>query len=69
MKNDAEVDELLKNYDGNILRFVSDKDWLNGNVKHLDYVSAGDELILKNGKSHSIDGFMSANEQKVIKSA
>lgn len=67
MKNDAEVDELLKNYDGNILRFVSDKDWLNGNVKHLDYVSAGDELILKNGKSHSIDGFMSANEQKVIK--
>lgn len=66
-KNDADVDELLKKYDGNILRIVSDKDWLNGNVKHLDYVSAGDELILKNGKSHSIDGFMSANEQKVIK--
>ena len=58
---------MLKKYDGNILRIVSDKDWLNGNVKHLDYVSAGDELILKNGKSHSIDGFMSANEQKVIK--
>ena len=66
-KNDDDVDELLKKYDGNILRIVSDKDELNERVKHSDYVSAGDELILKNGKGHSMDGFMSANEQKVIK--
>ena len=46
-KNDDDVDELLKKYDGNILRIVSDKDELNERVKHSDYVSAGDELILK----------------------
>ena len=37
----------MKKYDGNILRIVSDKDELNERVKHSDYVSAGDELILK----------------------
>lgn len=66
-KNDNDVDELLKKYDGNILRIVSDKDELNERVKLSDYVSAGDELILKNGKGHSMDGFLSADEQKVIK--
>ena len=47
MQKDDEVDELLKNYDGNILRIVSDKDELNERVKHHNYVLAGDELILK----------------------
>ena len=50
MQKDDEVDELLKNYDGNILRIVSDKDELNKRVKHYNYVLAGDELILKMAK-------------------
>lgn len=66
-KKDDEVDELLKNYDGNILRIVSDKDELNERVKHHNYVLAGDELILKNGKGHAMDGFLSADEQKMIR--
>ncbi|MFV8748536.1 hypothetical protein ACNNMT_10870 [Staphylococcus epidermidis] len=66
-KKDDEVDELLKNYDGNILRIVSDKDELNERVKHHNYVLAGDELILKNGKGHAMDGFMSSDEQKIIR--
>ena len=66
-KKDDEVDELLKNYDGNILRIVSDKDELNKRVKHYNYVLAGDELILKNGKGHAMDGFMSSDEQKIIR--
>lgn len=58
---------MLKNYDGNILRIVSDKDELSKRVKHYNYVLAGDELILKNGKGHAMDGFMSSDEQKIIR--
>ena len=63
MQKDDEVDELLKNYDGNILRIVSDKDELNERVKHHNYVLAGDELILKMVKAMRWM-VLSADEQK-----
>lgn len=64
---DVYIESFIKNYDGNILRIVSDKDELDGIVKHLQYVSAGNEIIIKNGKRHSMVGFLGKREQREIK--
>ncbi|MHD0396294.1 hypothetical protein ACY2DA_00200 [Staphylococcus simulans] len=67
MRKDVYIESFIKNYDGNILRIVSDKDILDGSVKHLQYVSAGNERIIKNGKGHSMSGFLRKREQREIK--
>ncbi|PTH59906.1 hypothetical protein BU599_07755 [Staphylococcus arlettae] len=68
-KQDEYIESFIKNYDGNILRIVSDKDELNGNIKHTQYVSAGNEIVIKNGKGHAMLGFLGKREQKEIKEA
>ncbi|UXR37906.1 hypothetical protein MUA41_00130 [Staphylococcus simulans] len=67
IRKDEYIESFIKNYDGNILRIVSDKDELDGIVKHLQYVSAGNEIIIKNGKRHSMVGFLGKREQREIK--
>lgn len=56
--NDQEIEDLVRNYDGNILRIISDEDWLDNSVKGLEHITAGNKLIIKNGEGHSIDGFL-----------
>ena len=56
IEKDGYVNKLLESYDGNILRIVSENDELDGVIKTI-YSSAGDEMIIKNGKGHSILGF------------
>ncbi|MGW8040037.1 hypothetical protein ACWEX2_07385 [Staphylococcus xylosus] len=66
-EKDEYIELFIKNYDGNILRIVSDKDELNGIVKNTQYVSAGNEMVIKNGKGHSMIGFLGKREQREIK--
>lgn len=66
-EKDAYIESLIKKYDGNILRIVSEKDELNGFVKSMHYVSAGNERVIKNGKKHSMVGFLGKREQCEIK--
>lgn len=65
-EQDLYMDKLLKNYNGNILRIVSENDELDRFTSSKEYVSAGNKLIIKNGKGHSMDGFLGKREQKVI---
>ncbi|TID09267.1 hypothetical protein HMPREF9955_1200 [Staphylococcus epidermidis FS1] len=66
-EKDAYIESFIKSYDGNILRIVSDKDELNGIIKKTEYVSAGNEMVIKNGKGHSMLGFLGKREQRKIK--
>lgn len=66
-EKDAYIESFIKSYDGNILRIVSDKDELNGIIKKTEYVSAGNEMVIKNGKGHSMLGFLGKREQREIK--
>ena len=66
--NDQEIEDLVRNYDGNILRIISDEDWLDNSVKGLEHITAGNKLIIKNGEGHSIDGFLKKFAQEMIKS-
>ncbi|MCD8820522.1 hypothetical protein BUZ15_08715 [Staphylococcus gallinarum] len=67
IEKDGYVNKLLESYDGNILRIVSENDELDGVIKKTIYSSAGDEMIIKNGKGHSILGFLGKREQREIK--
>lgn len=66
-EKDAYIESFIKSYDGHILRIVSDKDELNGIIKKTEYVSAGNEMVIKNGKGHSMLGFLGKREQREIK--
>ncbi|PHK50098.1 hypothetical protein [Staphylococcus edaphicus] len=66
-EKDAYIESFIKSYDGNILRIVSDKDELNGIIKKTEYVSAGNEMVIKNGKGHAMLGFLGKREQSEIK--
>ena len=67
LRQDESVDKLFKKYDGNILRIVSEKDELTNIVDKTDYVYAGNQMIIKNGKGHSMSGFLGKREQREIK--
>lgn len=64
---DESVDKLIKKYDGNILRIVSEKDELTNIVDKTDYVFAGNQMVIKNGKGHSMSDFLGKREQREIK--
>lgn len=66
-EKDAYIESFIKSYDGNILRIVSDKDKLNAIIKKTEYVSAGNEMVIKNGKGHTMLGFLGKREQREIK--
>ncbi|AJE63854.1 TPA: hypothetical protein PZ356_000323 [Staphylococcus aureus] len=60
--------ELYKNYKGNITRFVAENDELTENLKkYKHFMFFGNDIVLKNGKGHSMDGFLTEQEQKAIK--
>ncbi|HHS3009620.1 TPA: hypothetical protein ACTEOR_001201 [Staphylococcus argenteus] len=59
---------LFKLYKGNITRIVSDKDWLTNIIKgYTKYTYFGNEIVVHNGKSHDMAGFLTEQEQKAIK--
>ena len=55
--NDQEIEDLVRNYDGNILRIISDEDWLDNSVKGLEHITAGNKLIIKMVKGIRLMGF------------
>ncbi len=60
--------ELYKNYKGNITRFVAENDELTENLKkYKHFMFFCNDIVLKNGKGHSMDGFLTEQEQKAIK--
>ena len=54
---DIEIKEMLKNYNGHIVRFVSDKDELDGFVSQFMYDTAGEKIVLNNGEGHDMGAF------------
>lgn len=60
--------KLYKGYKGNITRVVSNKDELTNFIQgYTKYVYFGHEIVIENGKGHSMDGFLTEQEQKAIK--
>lgn len=66
--NAEAIKSTLKNYDGKIIRFVSDKDWLNGLSDAVDGFYIGEEFLFHNGAGHDLKFFLNEKEQKYISS-
>lgn len=63
------IKDQVENYDGKIIRFVSDKDWLNKISDGLNGFYFGDEYFIHNGESHAIEFFTTGEKaQKYISS-
>ncbi|MBE5661631.1 hypothetical protein HU001_07305 [Staphylococcus sp. SS21] len=68
LNHNSRLFKLYKGYKGNITRIVSDKDWLTNIIKgHTNYTYFGNEIVVHNGKSHEMEGFLTKEEQKAIK--
>lgn len=68
LDSNSRLFKLYKGYKGNITRVVSDKDWLTNLIKgNTKYTYFGNEIVVHNGKSHEMDGFLTEKEQKIIK--
>ncbi|CDR22243.1 lipase family protein [Staphylococcus schweitzeri] len=68
LDSNSRLFKLYKGYKGNITRVVSDKDWLTNLIKgNTKYTYFGNEIVVHNGKSHEMDGFLTEQEQKIIK--
>lgn len=68
LNHNSQLFKLYKGYKGNITRIVSDKDWLTNIIKgYTKYTYFGNEIVVHNGKSHDMDGFLTEQEQKAIK--
>ncbi|ADL22351.1 TPA: hypothetical protein O2Z46_002155 [Staphylococcus aureus] len=68
LNHNSRLFKLYKGYKGNITRIVSDKDWLTNIIKgHTNYTYFGNEIVVHNGKSHDMAGFLTEQEQKAIK--
>lgn len=63
---DIEIKEMLKNYNGHIVRFVSDKDELDGFVSQFMYDTAGEKIVLNNGEGHDMGAFLRKYAQAKI---
>ncbi len=48
------LDKLYKNYNGEIIRFVSDKDWLNSLSDGINGLYFGTEYMIDNGQGHDM---------------
>lgn len=65
--DEEELKKMIKKYDGQIVRFVSNEDFLDGAMKSLLYETAGEKIVLKNGEGHSMIGFlMSGTQAKIL---
>ncbi|MGZ1577360.1 lipase family protein [Staphylococcus argenteus] len=68
LNHNSRLFKLYKGYKGNITRIVSDKDWLTNIIKgYTKYTYFGNEIVVHNGKSHDMAGFLTEQEQKAIK--
>lgn len=68
LNHNSRLFKLYKGYKGNITRIVSDKDWLTNIIKgYTEYTYFGNEIVVHNGKSHDMAGFLTEQEQKAIK--
>ncbi len=68
LNHNSRLFKLYKGYKGNITRIVSDKDWLTNIIKgYTNYTYFGNEIVVHNGKSHDMAGFLTEQEQKAIK--
>ncbi|HCU8862045.1 hypothetical protein I6E02_11610 [Staphylococcus aureus] len=68
LNHNSRLFKLYKGYKGNITRVVSDKDWLTNIIKgYTEYTYFGNEIVVHNGKSHDMAGFLTEQEQKAIK--
>ncbi|WP_437273864.1 hypothetical protein [Staphylococcus aureus] len=63
---DIEIEKMLKNYNGHIVRFVSDKDELDGFVSQFMYDTAGEKIVLNNGEGHDMEAFLRKYAQAKI---
>ncbi|HDD0539491.1 TPA: hypothetical protein O9538_001772 [Staphylococcus aureus] len=61
-----ELKKLIEKYDGHIVRFVSDEDELDADVRNHLYETAGEKIVLKNGEGHSMSGFLISGTQAII---
>jgi len=64
--DEKELKKMIEKYNGHIVKFVSNKDELDVGVSNLMYETAGEKVIIKNGQSHSIDGFLNKDTQAKI---
>ncbi|PZL73033.1 hypothetical protein CI088_09170 [Enterococcus plantarum] len=67
LSNAKELEKLLSGYKGNILYFVSEDDPLNKVSGVGGSVYPGKIIVIKNGKSHDITGFLTKKEQEFIR--
>lgn len=68
LNHNSRLFKLYKGYKGNITRVVSDKDWLTNIIKgYTNYTYFGNEIVVHNGKSYDMAGFLTEQEQKAIK--
>ena len=66
LNHNSRLFKLYKGYKGNITRIVSDKDWLTNIIKgYTNYTYFGNEIVVHNGKSHDMAGFLTEQEQKL----
>ncbi|MGX7418857.1 SA1320 family protein [Carnobacterium gallinarum] len=65
-ENKEFLEELMKNFDGDITRFVSEKDELNGISDVFEGVYIGNEYRIYNKNTHSIDFFLEEDMQTYL---
>lgn len=62
----SKLRKLYAQYNGKIVRFVSNEDWLNGISDSVDALYYGDEYMIYNGRGHDIKYFNGSKEQSFI---
>lgn len=60
------LDELYKNYDGQIIRFVSSEDWFNNRADEIHALYYGTKFMIDNGQGHGIEYFIKPDELSFI---
>ena len=56
----------IEDYDGKVIRFVSNEDWLNKYSDKFDGFYIGEEFTINNDKSHDMSYFLENKEQEFI---
>ncbi|MEF9920486.1 MAG: hypothetical protein RR945_05670 [Erysipelotrichaceae bacterium] len=62
----SEIRKLYANYNGRIIRFVSNEDWLNPLGDSVSGLYYGEEYMLYNGQGHDLKFFKDSKEQDFI---
>ena len=62
----SEIEKMLEDYKGEIIRFTSNEDWLNPGADWLNAYYIGKEYTIQNENGHDMDLFLEQLEQKYI---